>query len=139
MRRLCLPLALVALALVAGCAAHQRRDDLTATLTAYATTLRWGDFQHALEYVDPAWREAHPLTPLQEARYRQVRVAGYDEGEGPVPVSEEEVRQTVKIGLINRHTQHERFVIDHQVWKWDPQAKRWWLETGLPDITHHAE
>lgn len=139
MHRLRLPIALMALALVAGCAANQRRDSMTTTLNAYAATLRWGDFTRAVDFVDPAYREAHPLTPLQLARYKQVRVAGYDEGEGPVPVSETEIRQTVKIGLINRHTQHERFVIDHQVWKWDPQAKRWWLETGLPDITHHAE
>ncbi len=139
MHRLRLPVALVAvaaLACVAGCAATQRRDNLTTTLNAYAETLRWGDFAHALEYVDPAYREVHPLTPLQRARYRQVRVAGYDEGQGPVPVGPDEVRQTVKIGLINRHTQRERFVIDHQIWKWDAEAKHWWLETGLPDITH---
>lgn len=138
MRRLRLPIVIAIAALMVGCAAHHRSDSLTTTLNAYAAALRWGDFARALDFVDPVYRKAHPLTPLQLARYKQVRVAGYDEGDGPVPVSETEVRQTVKIGLINRHTQRERFVVDHQVWKWNAEAGHWWLETGLPDITHEG-
>lgn len=135
MQRLRLVVVIITLAMLAGCAKNIRTESLTGTLNAYHSTLRWGDFQHALEYVDPDWRQAHPLTPLQIARYKQVRVVGYDEGQGPVPTSDTEVRQTVKISLINRHTMRERILIDHQVWKWDDQAKRWWLTTGLPDIT----
>ena len=135
MQRLRLSIAVIALGLLAACATNQRSEDLTNTLNAYHSTLRWGDFQHALNFVDPAWREAHPLTPLQLARYKQVRVVGYDEGQGPVPASDTEVRQTVKIGLVNRHTMQQRYIIDHQDWRWDDQAKRWWLTTGLPDIT----
>lgn len=135
MHRLRLSIVILALGLMAGCAANQRSDSLTTTLNAYGATLRWGDFAHALEYVDPVYREAHPLTPLQLARYKQVRVAGYDAGGGPAPVSDTVVRQSVKISLINHHTQGERFVIDHQTWKWDVEAERWWLESGLPDIT----
>lgn len=139
MYRLRLPIVIVVLALVAGCAAHQRRDSLASTLTAYGAALRWGDFQRALEFVDPVYRAAHPLTALQRKRYKQVRVVGYDEGKGPVPVSQHMVRQTAKIGVINRHTMRERFVIDQQVWKWDPEAGHWWLESGLPDITQRAQ
>lgn len=139
MHRLRLSIIAIALACLAGCASNQRRDHLSTTLDAYAATLRWGDFGRALDFVDPAYRAAHPMTPLQRARYQQVTVAGYDEGQGPVPVDAGEVRQVVKIGLINRHTQRERFVIDRQTWKWDAKADRWWLETGLPDITRAPE
>ncbi|HET7268430.1 MAG TPA: hypothetical protein VFJ15_09995 [Oleiagrimonas sp.] len=135
MHRLRLILVIVALTLLAGCAGQQRQNTLTDTLNAYASTLRWGDFSHAQAFVDPDYLEAHPPTPLQMARYKQVRVAGYDAGAGPIPVSDTEVRQTVKIGLINRHTQGERFIVDQQTWRWDPEAARWWLESGLPDIT----
>lgn len=134
MHRLRLSLVVVALALMAGCATHQRQDSLTGTLNAYAAALRWGDFSHAQGFIDPDYRENHPLTSLQLARYKQMRVAGYDAGQGPTPVSDTEVRQNVKIGLINRHTQGERFVVDHQTWRWDSDAGRWWLESGLPDI-----
>lgn len=132
-----LRLAAVALVLscLAACAGNQRSDSLTTTLGAYQSALRWGNFQDALGFVDPVYRKAHPLTPLAVARYQQVRVAGYDEGDGPMPVSQDEVQQTVKINLINRNTLLERTIIDHQTWHWDAQAKRWWLESGLPDIT----
>lgn len=122
------------LALLAGCAGNKRNDSLTATLNAYQSTVRWGSFQRALEFVSPEYREAHPLGAIDQARYQQVRVVGYDEGGGPVAVADGEVRQAVKIGLVNVHTQRERFVLDQQIWKWDADAGRWWLTTGLPDI-----
>ncbi|HEX7341415.1 MAG TPA: hypothetical protein VF269_03970 [Rhodanobacteraceae bacterium] len=139
MHRLRLPIVIIAMIILAGCASNQRRDSLTSTLNAYAATLRWGSFGHAEGFIDPAYRKVHPLTPLQMARYQQVRVVGYDDGDGPVPVNQTEVQQVVKIGIINRHTQSERFVIDHQLWKWDAKAGRWWLETGLPDITRDPQ
>ncbi len=130
-----LVIVLAILVLMSACAGNKRSDSLTQTLTAYHATMRWGDFQRALEFVDPDYREAHPLSAIAHARYRQVRVVGYDEGGGPAASADGEVRQVVKISLVNLHTQRERFVIDRQIWKWDPLAERWWLTTGLPDIT----
>lgn len=135
MRQLRLVAITLVLICLAGCAGNPRPDGLSTTLDAYASALRWGNFQDALGFVDPVYRKAHPLTPLASARYQQVRVAGYDAGSGPVPVGTDEVRQTVKLGLVNRNTLRERTVIDHQTWQWDATAKRWWLESGLPDIT----
>ena len=50
--------------------------------------------------------------------------------EAPQP----EIAQVVEIGVVNEHTQTERAVVDRQRWRWDKQAKRWWLMTGLPAI-----
>lgn len=121
--------------LVGGCATDRRNRNLQTTLTAYGTALRWGGFTQAQAFLDPAYREAHPLTDLARSRYQQVRVSDYDAGTGPVPVDADTVRQNVRIDLININTQRQRSVIDHQTWHWDPQSKHWWLETGLPDIT----
>jgi len=121
--------------LLAGCATNRRSQTLTETLAAYANAVRWDGFASAQPFVDPAVRRAHPLSALDMARYRQVRVSDYDEGAGAIPVTQDEVRQVVKIGLINRHTQSERTVVDHQTWRYDPKAHRWWLESGLPDIS----
>jgi hypothetical protein len=122
--------------LVAGCATTDSRTTaLTGTLTAHANAIRWDGFASAMQFVDPAWRQAHPLSSLDQARYQQVRVASYDEGEGPIPAGPDQVRQVVQIGLINRNTQSERTVVDHQTWTWDATQKRWWLSSGLPDIT----
>jgi uncharacterized protein YceK len=124
-----------ALLLLAGCATlhkkNQLRDD---TLDGYAAALRWGDFRSAWNYVDPAVRAAHPLTPQQQALYATVRVAQY-ETSGPSATGANTIRQTVQIGLIVKSSQRVYSVIDHQTWRWDDKARHWWLESGLPDIT----
>ena len=135
MRRYLFPLLALVAMLCAGCATDQRNQALVTTLNAYASTLRWGDFQSAQQFVDPKVREAHPVSSLDLARYGQVRVTGYDEGAGPVPDGENQVRQVVQISLVNVNTQSERTVVDRQSWRYDAQKKRWWLMSGLPDIT----
>ncbi|TAM94085.1 MAG: hypothetical protein EPN40_12280 [Rhodanobacteraceae bacterium] len=124
-----------ALLLLAGCATLQNRNVLRdETLDAYAAALRWGDFQSAWNYVDPEVRAAHPLTPRQKALYDTVRVAEY-ETPGPSAAGPDTIRQTAQISLIVKSTQQVYNVLDHQTWRWDDKAKRWWLESGLPDIT----
>ena len=135
MRRILSILVVLSVLLLGGCATKARSDALTTTLKAYGSTLRWGDFQSAAQFIDPAVRAAHPLTPLQLARYRQVRVSEYDDGAGPVPSGDFDVQQTVLINLVNVHTQSERSVVDHQSWHYDEKTKHWWLTSGLPDIT----
>jgi hypothetical protein len=136
MRRiLSLGLALGLATVLAGCATDRRNQTLTTTLNAYASTVRWGDFASAEQFVDPAMREAHPLTPLELARYQQLKVSEYDDGQGPVSTAENEVRQVVHIGLVNINTQAERSVIDRQSWHYDAQKNRWWLTSGLPDVS----
>ncbi|WHZ19384.1 MAG: hypothetical protein OJF55_001533 [Rhodanobacteraceae bacterium] len=124
-----------ALLLLAGCATLQKKDQLRDdTLEAYAVALRWGDFQGAWNYVDPAVRAAHPLTAQQKALYNTVRVAEYD-AQGLAATGPDTVAQTASISLIVKSSQRVYNVLDHQTWRWDAQAKHWWLESGLPDIT----
>ncbi|MGA7298464.1 MAG: hypothetical protein WBW92_13285 [Rhodanobacteraceae bacterium] len=130
--RSCLLLVAAVLSL-AGCATRTKESLLDQTLNAYAGTIRWGSIASAAEYIDPAVLKNNPPSELQLARYQHVRVSGY-ETNGPQPVSETEVHQRVVIGLINVHTQTQRSIIDNQVWKFDPESKRWWLESGLPKI-----
>lgn len=135
MRRILTTLVVLATLSLAGCATDQRNDALTTTLNAYASTVRWGDFNSALQFVDPKVREAHPLSSLEMSRYQQYKVSGYDEGKGPTPNGKFEVAQVVQINLVNINTQAERTVTDHQTWRYDEAGKHWWLESGLPDIS----
>jgi outer membrane murein-binding lipoprotein Lpp len=137
MRRILNIAVVLCVLLLAGCATKTRSDALTTTLNAYGSTLRWGDFQSAAQFIEPAQRAAHPLNPLDLARYQQVRVSEYDNGAGPVPTGDFDVQQTVLINLVNIHTQSERSIVDHQTWHYDEKTKRWWLTSGLPDITQN--
>jgi hypothetical protein len=135
MRRTLGILAMLVVVAVAGCAAQTRSESLTNTLKAYASTVRWGDFASAMQFVDPAARTSHPVTALDMARYQQVRVTEYNDDVGPVPVSDTEVRQTVRVSLVNVNTQAERTITDQQTWHYDAATRHWWLTSGLPDIT----
>ena len=135
MRRIPSILLMLSILLLAACATQERSQSLTSTLSAYGGILRWGDFASAVQFIDPEVRAKHPLTELDLARYKQVRVTEYNDDAGPVPISKTEVQQTVRISLVNIHTQAERSVIDHQTWHYDEKTKHWWLTSGLPNIT----
>ena len=126
-----------AIALCAGCAAMSAQSEgaaLQSTLVAYANAIRWGDMSQAVVFVDPQALKDHPLTPLDMERYKQVHIGTYTE-QPVVPVGPHEVRQVVRIGLINVNTQTERTIIDNQLWRYNEKTKHWYIVSGLPDIT----
>ncbi len=124
---------------LAGCgaiASHSESEALTETLLAYGNVIRWGDFEQALTFVDPQTLKDHPLSSIDQERYKQVKVTGYNE-QPPTPAGPHEVHQTVQISIVNINTQVERTIIDRQLWRYDPEKSHWHLESGLPDITQH--
>ena len=127
-------LSLMLLAMALPALAKSRDKALTDTLLAYAATIRWGSFEQAESFVSPEYRELHPLTSLELERFKQVRITEYTDT-APMPVSDDEVRQTVEIGLVNVNTQESRTIVDRQVWIYDKKNKVWLLHSGLPDIT----
>ena len=135
MRRILTLLVALSMLLLGGCATDQRNKSLTETLNAYGSTVRWGDFVSALQFVDPKVRDKNPPSSLEMSRYQQYKVSGYDEGPGPVPSGEFEVTQVVQINLVNVNTQSERTITDRQTWHYDTEGKHWWLVSGLPDIS----
>lgn len=128
---------LISLCCLGGCAAPNSKNELlTATLDSYASTLRWGNVEDAVAFVDPATLKEHPLTELDVQRFRQVRVNSYN-AQPTRPLGGNEVGQVVEIVLTNNNTQSVRSVVDRQRWRYDEEKKRWWLVSGLPDITQH--
>lgn len=135
MRRIAGSILLSTVVLLSGCATDSKRSDsLSRTMIAYANAVRWDGFEVAEQFVDPKVRDAHPITDLDRERFKQVQVSDYDDGNGPVSTGENEVRQTVRIGLTNVHTQTVRSIVDHQLWRYDPEKNKWWLETGIPNL-----
>lgn len=134
MRLIVLMLVLLLLGACATQSTRSRQTQLDETLRAYAATIRWANFEQAQAFVDPKRLQENPPTALELSRYRQVQVTGYD-AQPPMPVSDSEVRLVVRIDLVNVNTQSARSVIDRQTWTWDEAAQRWWLASGLPDIS----
>ena len=128
-RRLLIPALLLLLA-ACGSVGGQRspRDQ---ALYHYVSAVRWSDFDAARGFLDPAIAE--PATEVERERYKQFQVSGYEVKSAHEP-AEGEYEQVVEIRVVNRHTQVERIITDRQRWRWDPEAKRWWLASGLPDL-----
>jgi hypothetical protein len=126
------------LAALAGCAAVSKGEErlLEETLESYAAVIRWGNFEEAVSFVDPETMKAHPISSVDLQRYHQVQVTAYNE-QPMRHIGEHDVQQLVEVGLVNVNTQSARSIIDKQVWHFDVKEKRWWLMSGLPDITAH--
>lgn len=123
------------LALLAPAAAQSRlqRGKLQQVQDAYAASIRWGDFENAWQAVDPAYRAEHPMTELEFERYKQIQISGYRDLStrgGP----DGTVERAVELRVINNYTMAERTERYVERWRWDPEAKRWWLVVGMPDL-----
>ena len=126
-------LGLLAVLAPAGAQSRLQRGKLQQVQDAYAASIRWGEFENAWQAVDPAYRAEHPMTELEFERYKQVQISGYRDLSsrgGP----DGTVERAVELRVINKHTMAERTERYVERWRWDPQAKRWWLVVGLPDL-----
>ena len=132
-RRLVLLLVALALLLLAACGGTAAKKPKVDAMTEYGTAIRWGEFDAALGYVDPTGVGGSALTDLERERFKQLQVTGYDV-KATRTLPDGGMEQDVEIRVVNRNTQRERAIMDHQRWRWDPAAKRFWLVSGLPDF-----
>lgn len=106
--------------------------DLQTTLKAYAKAVRWNEFQLASEMQNPRLTP-DGFTEEQESYYAAFQVSGY-RAKYSQWLDESNYSQRVEIMLIDTETQTQRSVTDRQTWQYDPEAKRWWLTSGLPRL-----
>jgi hypothetical protein len=119
--------------LLAACASSSQGNALDRVQYAYSAAIRWGDFEGAWQLVDPEYRDAHPLTDIELARYEQVQVTAYRDL-ASTGAAEGVAMREIEIGIVNRHTLVERNVRYTERWRYDPEAGTWWLAVGLPDF-----
>ncbi len=123
----------VLLVSMAGTAlAARKRGDLDRNQYAFSAAIRWGDFEGAWTMVDPKVREEKPMTAVNFSRYEQIQVTSYRElasMSGP----DGTVLHEIQIEVVNRNTLSQRRVRFTEVWRYDAEAKTWWV-AGLPDF-----
>jgi len=124
--------ALLAL-LLAACASSTQNNALDKVQYAYSAAIRWGDFEGAWQLVDPKYRDANPISDIELARYEQIQVTGYRDLASTITAEGIAMRE-IQIGIVNRHTLVERNFRYTERWRYDAEAKTWWLISGLPDF-----
>ncbi|MDQ3511017.1 MAG: hypothetical protein M3414_04910 [Pseudomonadota bacterium] len=118
-----------------GCASSARPTDaLDRVQYAWSGAIRWGDFEGARNLVDPEQLKAKPMTALQLARYEQVQISSYRDVGSNRDIAGGTAVRDIEIGVINRHTLAERTVRYRENWRWDAEARTWWLQGDLPDL-----
>ena len=128
-------LGLLCLLFLAACAtASGQSNKLNQAQYAWSGLVRWGDFEGALQLIDPKEREKHAVGPLELERYRQVQISSYRDVGASSDFDAGLAVRDIEIGVINRHTMAERVVRYRETWRWDPEAKTWWVTSPLPDL-----
>jgi sensor c-di-GMP phosphodiesterase-like protein len=122
----------VCLALTAGCAAYsdmKKQDDFSETSKSYEKMIFWSNYDTADSFRDPQERETHPAD-IDELK--NIKVTSYSVKKVSVSEDQAEVRQTVEIGYYRVDEVTLKTMRDQQVWVYNPIAKRWYLQSGLP-------
>ena len=122
----------VCLTLSAGCAAYsdmKKQDDFSETTKSYEKMIFWSNYDTADSFRDPQERETHPAD-IDELK--NIKVTSYSVKKVSVSEDQSEVRQTVEIGYYRVDEVTLKTIRDQQVWVYNPIAKRWYLQSGLP-------
>lgn len=136
MRLLKLALLLCFLAL-SGCNYQSTKTSRLLELQyAYSAAIRWGDFEGAVNLIEPKVRKelAEKLTPVKMERYKQIQVSYYRDVGSEANSDKGVAVRIIDIGVINRHTLAERSIRYQETWEWNEESKTWWLIAGLPDF-----
>ncbi len=99
---------------------------------AYSAAIRWGDFEGAWTMVAPKLRKDKPMSAAEFSRYEQIQVSGYRDL-ASMPGDDGSEMREVQIDVINRNTMQQRRLRYTEVWRYDPEAKNWWIDS-LPDF-----
>lgn len=124
----------LALALAACATGSKQMNALDRAQYDWSAAIRWNDFEGAWNLIDPAYREQHPMSALEFERYKQVQVSGYSDLASQLAPDGLSARREIQINVINKHTMTERSIRYTEVWRYDAEARAWWITSGLPDF-----
>lgn len=122
------------LALVACASSGPKMTELEKLQYAYSAAIRWGDFEGAWQLVDPKYREAHPISEIEFSRYEQIQISAYRDLATNTSLDAGTSIREIQIGVVNKNNMTERGLRYTERWAYDPVAKVWWLQVGLPDL-----
>jgi len=122
-------------ALLTACPQTKDDKNLSDTLREYETFVRWAQWDAASNFIAPEYLKENPISRLDMDRLRLFHVTRY-QVRSSVPIDGGDgLLQEVEIRMFNKNQARERTIIDEQYWKYNPEAKRWLLRSGLPDPT----
>jgi hypothetical protein len=119
---------------ILGCATMKefgKMDKFAEISDAYEQAIRWSDFDFALSFLDPS-KEKPDL--LGDTIFKKIKVTDYRIRKTVVSADESQVSLIVQISYYRTDNVVVNTIIDHQLWKWDPENSFWLLTTGFPQF-----
>jgi hypothetical protein len=108
---------------------RQRDSEFEDTTNAYATAIRWGEFdvaRHMMRLADPQSSKQPPVGNVKVTAYETLRTTHTTDGN--------EVNITVRIDYYHMDTMKVKSITDQQVWKYDNDDQHWYITTALPEF-----
>ena len=122
--------------MISGCASTNKQSkSLDERLKQYEQVIRWSQWEGAVEYLAPEYLQNNRLSRLDMDRFRLFKVTHYQVRSAAATDAGMGYRQTVEIRMFNRTRAVERTLIDQQEWRYNTVHERWYLHSGLPDVT----
>ena len=120
---------------LAGCASvNQQGDKLDRQQYAWSGAIRWGEVEGATNLIDPKLRQTQPVSEVELERWKQVQVSAYRDLGASRDLEAGTAVRDIEIGVVNRHTLAERTVRYREAWRWDAEARTWYITSGLPNL-----
>ncbi|VAW44402.1 hypothetical protein MNBD_GAMMA03-910 [hydrothermal vent metagenome] len=133
MKKLSINLFVILFILMSCSGKPSKKRNLDNTLYAYASSIRWSNFDAAVTFLKQGDKE-HSHSDFELQRLKQFKVSSYIESPIKPGVKENIILQSVEIQLYNIHNNKTRNIYDHQTWEYDAALSRWLLTSGLPKL-----
>lgn len=127
-------LSVLSVALLAGCATGPSDQEKRERLQSWENIIRWSEHKDALiDFIDPEWLEANPISSLDIDRLEQFRVTEYRVRQVVSNPNGLEIQRLVQLRLYHIHSARERIVDHRELWRYDEEREIWMLHSGIPD------
>jgi hypothetical protein len=117
--------------LLSGCASynsHLQAQSFAESARAYGLAIQWSDYESAVNFLE------HPPPSEDLGRLKTFKVTAYEIRKVKFLDNMSRADQTVAIRYYKIDELIERSVVDQQTWVYHPEAKNWYLQSGLPDL-----
>lgn len=132
-----LPILLLGLVAVVGCASYAKTNQMTKFTTIsenYEAAIRWFDFDAADSFRKDSINRSNPL---DFKHLKRIEVISY-EVKKIVPIEDEE--QIIRVGQVVEIKYYKiddlviKTIVDNQSWEYDQESENWYLTSEFPEF-----
>ena len=94
----------------------------------FRQAILWSDFEYASEFLAEGYKKNEKVDPV----YDEIKVTAFEEKRMVVDPEINTIEQVAEIRYYWVDRMVEKSITEHFIWEWDPEAKNWFLISGLP-------